>query len=164
MDKILPGIGNFLAARLWTVAMILMVGSLLLVSWWVYPPTTQMRVSSWVYNPKTGEATITRIVNARDGEAIWARWAHVIYLSDGSRCADSDTRFYFREPQVENIPVRDSLRRCLDVNDPDKVIVLSWFPYLFNWIPLRPIVLVIPSGASIPRLPEDPTIALPEAR
>lgn len=138
---------DFFAARLWTIFTVLAVISLLMGGWLVTPSSILFRPVEWRYNPETGEATFTRVISS--GRPILVRWAHIVYVPDGPACSDSDVRFYDGRTQVETIPIREGLRRCLD--NPDNVAVLTWQPYLWGLIPLRPYAMTVPAGAEIPR-------------
>ena len=140
---------NFVAGRLWTVFTTLFVVVALLTLWLITPSTLFFRPVSWSYHPETQTATFVRVI--ANGNAAWVRWSHVVYTARGQVCSDNDIRFYDPRVRIEEIPIRDSLARCLD--DPRNIAVLSWSPLLYGMIPLRPYTMTIPAGAAIPRAP-----------
>ena len=139
----------FLTARLWTAFTTLAVIAGLMMLWVVTPSTILFRPIEWTYDPATGVATFTRVVIS--DEPMLVRWSHIIYVPGERPCADGDMRPYDPNTQIEVIPVRENLRRCLD--NPRNVAVLSWQPLLWGLIPLRPYTMTVPSGAEIPHAP-----------
>ncbi|PZQ49773.1 MAG: hypothetical protein DI556_09895 [Rhodovulum sulfidophilum] len=143
----MKGLRTFVVARLWTVFTLLAIACAVLSLWLVTPPSILFRPIEWRYSPAERTATFTRVVNS--SHALTVRWSHIVYTPDGPSCSSGGTRLYDPRTQVETFDISDGMRRCLDT--PGNVAVLSWQPYLWNVIPLRPFTLTVPSGAEIPR-------------
>ena len=145
---------------LWSLFWALAIIAFLMFAWVSFSSVLILRPISWSFDKATGYVTFQRELNWP--QTFSAKWAHTIYVTDPPpgvpvSCSDDGVALY--EPfemigyqKIEVVQARyklsEELAEC--ARQPKTVSVLSWSVLLFGVIPLRPVLLVLPEGATAP--------------